>query len=1107
MSILDFLIGKPKKEEQQTTPSSGGGSLLLPSAEQAPSPMAPDDVADAMAKKFFGDEPKYKSTFIRTPTKEEAAAAPVMSPLQEKMKKSQMDIVPEIERSTMVRNDAANLRGTIDSQVFDEGSEDELIQALVNRRLTARYEASEGRGALTQAMRQAGAEAIKTIDILTPGSLAKVSPENEIKEIDAFLQKYAPDQLEKAKMIDVSSENQLARAAGSVGEAVFETLIPAGAAVKAVRAVPWVAKMRTAGRAGIYAANILENAAAQVAATSSIAFTKQQDKEEFMRNLVASPSVLLPFGFKAEIAVAPVADYLAAKALGMSEGDAVMNAAMGLVGAIPQRSGVAAEIRNLDIVREQAENIVAQAKYMRSDPFAIQKLYDDAAKKIGDVMGENRMLAKADVGGSAQGESRLIGATGPREFRPEELQSTKKPEPSIPDILQGRAPKDALPPQESTPLSRSQESASQSNGQAKPLDEIVLEFESKTPVNEKITLLDYIRTPSKVLEKIGLGKEAEALRYSYDRYAQALPIEIDKVTQWSQMAGNAPDVNERIFKYLDGQSGVELNVQEQHVATEIQSYLKTWADKLGLGDDRRISNYITHIFEDDITPQINALEKKMRRAKDPKVKSDIQAELDNLRSSREFPDDLARILSDEVAGSVYNPFLLRRKGKRNYKMDTWAALDAYIKRATRKYYMDPALAEVKKASLTLEESQFDYIKSYIDKVNMRPSKFDKMMDNTIKNFFGYRFGDRPTAAISRTMRRWIYRGTLGGNVGSAVKNLTQVSNTYAKLGERYTLSGYTQFAKNRFDPRAMKELETSGIFNDSFIQDRTISATKKFWQNVDDKLFYFFQEAERINRGAAYYGAKSKAMKSMGMNEEAAIKYAKELVAETQFRFDPIDTPVVLGSDAAKTILQFQSYTVKQTEFLAEMLKSKDFAGLGRYIGSSMVIYLTIGEALGLDPVDMLIPPKRVLQEGKLTPPTMQLPQAIFQTATGAKDQFGRKAGPKNMVNAIVSLLPAGVQTKKTLQGLQAAAEGEVRSQSGKTKLFDVKQDPKSILKTIVFGKYSTKEAHEYFKSREGKTALEYFTNLLEQSPTENTGLPPLPDLPTLPPLPDLPSL
>lgn len=556
---------------------------------------------------------------------------------------------------------------------------------------------------------------------------------------------------------------------------------------------------------------------------------------------------------------------------------------------------------------------------------------------------------------------------------------------------------------------------------AKTFDDII--GSSGTNVKEKVGLHDFIRTPDRVLEKIGLKKESEFLKQKYSDYLTDLPKEIDRVTAWSKRV--SPQSNQRIYKFLDGQD-VKLNKNELKVANEIRAYLLDWADKLKLPKDRRITNYITRIFERDFI-------------------------------EKEFDDDVAKIIRDKVPGSVYDPFLQRRLGKLGYVEDTWRALDAYVKRATRKFHMDQALEPIKKKADTLELSQYNYVKNLMDRVNLRPTSIDTSIDNTIKQAIGYRFGARPFTSLTRSARQMVYRATLGINPGTALKNLTQGANTYAKLGEKYTTIGYLKTAKML--ATGDDELTRVGVLRDNFIQDRALSATRKFWQNFDRGLFFFFETAEKINRGAAYYGAKSRAL-SRGKSEKEAIAAGIKMARDTQFTFGSVDTPAVLSGDLQKTFGQFQSFSIKQAEFLSEMVQNKEFLGLFRWSAASLALVSTVGKLIGMEPKD-LVPSIRLG-----VPPTLQLPQEIFRAATNQPDRYGnerdllRKA--KDIGKAGLLFLPGSTQAKKTIGGLKTSIEGFSDSPSGAIRT-PVSTSLRSKIQGAIFGESSLPEVKEFF--------------------------------------------
>lgn len=568
-------------------------------------------------------------------------------------------------------------------------------------------------------------------------------------------------------------------------------------------------------------------------------------------------------------------------------------------------------------------------------------------------------------------------------------------------------------------------------------------------VRKKVNFIDMFRTPDRVLKKMGLGKEADELRVNYDKYLSELPKEIDKITAWSQRVPK--ESNERIFQYLDGQ-GTQLTGEELKVAKEIRQYLKGWADRLGLPEDNRVSHYITHIFDREL-------------------------------KSQEIDPDLAKIIRERVAGSVYDPFLEKRLGAKGYIQDTWQALDAYVKRATRKANLDPTLKKISDKAENFEESQFDYIKGYIARVNMQPTKLDNLIDNTLKQTpLGYKLGARPITVITKKMRQLGYRGTLGLNVGSALRNLTQFSNTYAKLGEKYTALGYMKLVKSLADGN--DELSRVGVLRNEFIQDRNINATRKFAEKTDNVLFTFFELAERINRGSAYFGAKAKGL-SKGMSENEAIEYAKKIVRDTQFSFGSIDNPKVLSSDLSKTLLQFQSYNLKQAEFLGEMVSNKEYIGVGRYAISSAVMMYTLGQLIGIKPEQLVPFLSEFTDESRIgKTPAINAITEVGGALLGKKDKYGNELDLGDRIakgsSALIPLIPAGVQIKKTYQGIEAGMKGYSESKSGRIQ-YPVPQDPVSRVRAAVFGKSQLPQAREYFDKKRsplGESQSEVFKNL-----------------------------
>jgi hypothetical protein len=585
-------------------------------------------------------------------------------------------------------------------------------------------------------------------------------------------------------------------------------------------------------------------------------------------------------------------------------------------------------------------------------------------------------------------------------------------------------------------------------GEVSSFDKIVNQM--PTSVQNKINVLDYFRTPDKVLEKIGFGEQAKMLRKGYDAYVKELPKNLDKITEWSKRVPASS--NERIFDYLDGHD-VKLDTTELQVATEVQSWLKDWARRLGLPADKQITHYITHIFEDELM-------------------------------SKEFDEDLAKIIANKLPGQVYDPFLLERLGAKGYIHDTWAALDAYAKRGTRKVNMDPALESIRKKAgseletSNVEESVWKFLQRYINQVNMRPTEMDKLIDNTIKSIFGNKVGARPVLRFTGILRRTTSRGLLGLNLSSALRNLSQGANIYATLGGRYTVTGYAKL----FNLKSHQELFDEGVLDSGFIQDRVLSSTKKAVQNMDKVLYSFMSLGERINRGAAYFGAKSKYINehtpqvktdvSLTKLESDAKEYAKGIVRKTQFSFGTIDQPVAIGGDIVKTFAQLQNYTLKQTEFLVGMMKDKNYAGLLRYAFAGLLFVYTVGEAFNMKPRE-LIPSFRFD-----FPPAFTVPVETIKAILNTPDKYGKPRDMEQKVSdiskALYGLIPASSQLKKTAGAISALIDdGQIINSSGKVTFAIDTNSTVDVVKALLFGVFNSEGGQQYLNKMKNGSSLE----------------------------------
>lgn len=540
----------------------------------------------------------------------------------------------------------------------------------------------------------------------------------------------------------------------------------------------------------------------------------------------------------------------------------------------------------------------------------------------------------------------------------------------------------------------------------------------------KVFLIDW-RSPENVFKKLGLHQDVYMpLKKGQELTAREIDAGYTKMNTWfKELKGNKAQASVKIFDYLDGKS-VNLSPVELKVSGEIRQYLQEWADKLGLSESQRITDYITHVFEKDLAG-----------------------------GKKVIPEELTRILDYVRPKGVFNPFLENRTGAIGYKRDVFAALDAYIRRSARALYLDePIKTASKYADMEGTQAQ-NYLDRFLKNLQGRPDSFEKWLDMNVMQVLpgGLRnkIGARPGKRMTQALTGQIYRGALGLNLSSALKNLTQGVNTLAELGPQSTLYGYAKLLKS-----GTKELVDNGVIDDMLIADYRRTPIKNTLQKMDNVLFYLFETAEKINRGSAYFAGKRYGLQH-GLTEENAIEFAKAVVRKTQFAYGKLDTPLAMQHSLGKVAFQFSTFPLKQAELMGGWVRNKEYAKILRYTISSLAVVYAVGDLLGIQPQDMVFK--------NIVPGLGPIPELAGAGASvGTSLVSGRTPDWKakqTVLNAPKLLIPAGVQADKVIQGLKANREGGVYDKRGYMK-YPIKGLKDQIISPLL-GTYRTSGAIE----------------------------------------------
>ena len=303
------------------------------------------------------------------------------------------------------RDRADLLFSVLPDDMASMGNKDQIVQALLAERDRQasqvgrdQSENNRKRGFFEQTARAYAANvAVKQVGniILKPfGRKGAVNilpfPEVKLLRIDEALAKYAPDMLEEAKLRGkVQGVNDAAQITGMLGETILESAFVGGQVRHVLAATPVIQNLMKARDSAIIAKNtplalklyaqaeMLNNAASSIASFLTIGATNEQTKTRIVQNIVANgPATLLLYSNPWSIAAAPVATYLASRGAGLSNDEAMFNAAVEGGQAVAGYLGVRSGFKSAE-KRAVYEHLKSLATEKTEQIHAFQQVYPD----------------------------------------------------------------------------------------------------------------------------------------------------------------------------------------------------------------------------------------------------------------------------------------------------------------------------------------------------------------------------------------------------------------------------------------------------------------------------------------------------------------------------------------------------------------------------------------------------------------------------------------------------------------------------------------------------------------------------------------------------------
>ncbi|MCL5794895.1 MAG: hypothetical protein M1338_00855, partial [Patescibacteria group bacterium] len=496
--------------------------------------------------------------------------------------------------------------------------------------------------------------------------------------------------------------------------------------------------------------------------------------------------------------------------------------------------------------------------------------------------------------------------------------------------------------------------------------------------------------------------------------------------------------------------------------------------------------------------------------------------LDRLISSENLSTSLAGETEFFRPGKPFNTAQLQRRGIKT-KFSALAGMENYLDTVSKEIFHTETLQRIRalenyitnvdvQMGNTLKLQNFKvWLKNYGDKLAYKKEIIDRAVEQ--------KFWNRGAHNILKYLDRSVSMNMILGNVRSAAVQILPFAQHLTYTNKKAVLSGLKEALSGPF----LKETATQIDGLESKFLYRRFRNNQKLAPKWTDKgielTSWLFQTMDKFTSKSTVAG-KYYENRLLGMAKEEALEaadeYAIKLLADRSYG----ETPTLFDSKMIGQVTRFQlevnnlySSLLKDLPKIAKEQNKNYFLKLLEY---SIYVHLfndafevATGSRVEVDPIQYAM-----TIAGIDNPITGAKENRDFKTrlVSGTWEQAKRlpftslaegrypisaiipkSMSPKDISTMLFYLSPVGGggQVKKIYEGLTSYYEGEVRSRSGKTKNFGIEQNVPNFIRSVLFGKWSTPEARQFFNEQgmstydKAEIELKKFKNL---SPEERNS-------------------
>ena len=434
----------------------------------------------------------------------------------------------------------------------------------------------------------------------------------------------------------------------------------------------------------------------------------------------------------------------------------------------------------------------------------------------------------------------------------------------------------------------------------------------KIPIVQDIGAKERVRPSRKVFEKMGLYEEYKGIQRAevlQGEARQEFAKKLKEVNKWVDRKRRFV-----VFRELENpgsQTGLTFN--EKRAVAWFKKFFDEWADVLNLPQNKRIKNYITHIFEADIAAQL-------------KLKHPLDVAI-------------VRALEYRTPKTIFNPFLQERLGATvGLIEDPFSAASAYESRQLRVLYYEPLLQKI--AAIANDEATPQaartYLLDYSQRMTGKPSKLDLEINNTLREigekiaklpggapFARFLTRGNPSGMASYQFTSALYTLWLGFKATSAIRNLSQHTLIIGEVGPVHFANGI----RLRFTEEGKAALDESLVWRSrraAFLPGIDDSFASRWTDKFRESALYMFRLADAQNVKDAFLAGYSEAKSLLPeADRQVWIDRGDEVAADTQYLYTKMNSMAMSQTSLGRVFSVLTTWSVNWMELMTKWVSRR----------------------------------------------------------------------------------------------------------------------------------------------------------------------------------------